>query len=159
MTATILDGKATLATVKAELRVRIEALAARGVVPGLGTVLVGDDPASQWYVGAKHRDCAEIGINSIARELPTGSSLADVLAVVDELNSDPACTAFLVQQPTGWTNSRSCPGSIRARTSTGCTRSTSVRWCSVSPARCRAPRWGRSSCCGDSRCRSPAPTR
>lgn len=101
MTATILDGKATLAAVKSELKVRIAALAARGVVPGLGTVLVGEDPASRWYVNAKHKDCAEIGINSIARELPSGSSLAQVLAVVDELNSDPACTAFLVQQPTG----------------------------------------------------------
>ena len=101
MTATILDGKATLAAVKTELRTRLATLAANGVVPGLGTVLVGDDPASQWYVRAKHRDCAEIGINSIARELPLGSSLADVLAVVDELNADPACTAFLVQQPTG----------------------------------------------------------
>lgn len=101
MTATILDGKATLATVKAELRDRITALAARGVVPGLGTVLVGDDPGSRWYVNAKHKDCAEIGIHSIARELPASSSLADVLAVVDELNADPACTAFLVQQPTG----------------------------------------------------------
>ena len=101
MTATILDGKATLKAVKAELRVRIEALAARGIVPGLGTVLVGDDPASHWYVNAKHKDCAEIGINSIARELPASSSLADVLGVVDELNADPACTAFLVQQPTG----------------------------------------------------------
>ena len=101
MTATILDGKATLATVKAELRDRVTALAARGVVPGLGTVLVGDDPGSRWYVNAKHKDCAEIGIHSIARELPASSSLADVLAVVDELNADPACTAFLVQQPTG----------------------------------------------------------
>ena len=101
MTATVLDGKATLAAVKSELRTRLTALAARGVVPGLGTVLVGDDPASQWYVRAKHKDCAEIGINSIARELPKESSLADVLSVVDELNADPACTAFLVQQPTG----------------------------------------------------------
>ena len=101
MTATILDGKTTLASVKAELRDRIAALAGAGVVPGLGTVLVGDDPGSRWYVNAKHKDCAEIGIRSIARELPAGSSLADVLAVVDELNADPACTAFLVQQPTG----------------------------------------------------------
>lgn len=101
MTATILDGKATLATVKTELRDRITALAARGVVPGLGTVLVGDDPGSRWYVNAKHKDCAEIGIHSIARDLPASSTLADVLAVVDELNADPACTAFLVQQPTG----------------------------------------------------------
>ena len=101
MTATILDGRATLTAVKTELRARVAALAARGVVPGLGTVLVGDDPASHWYVGAKHKDCAEIGINSIARELPSGSSLTDVLAVVNELNADPTCTAFLVQQPTG----------------------------------------------------------
>jgi methylenetetrahydrofolate dehydrogenase (NADP+)/methenyltetrahydrofolate cyclohydrolase len=64
-------------------------------------VLVGDDPGSRWYVNAKHKDCAEIGIHSIARELPASSSLGDVLAVVDELNADPACTAFLVQQPTG----------------------------------------------------------
>jgi len=101
VTATILDGKATLAAVKTELRLRLAVLADRGVVPGLGTVLVGDDPASRWYVAAKHKDCAEIGINSIARELPADSSLADVLAVVDELNADPTCTAFLVQQPTG----------------------------------------------------------
>jgi methylenetetrahydrofolate dehydrogenase (NADP+)/methenyltetrahydrofolate cyclohydrolase len=73
----------------------------RGVTPGLGTVLVGDDPASRWYVNAKHKDSAEIGIHSIQRELPAGTSQAEVEAVVDELNADPACTAFLVQQPTG----------------------------------------------------------
>ena len=101
MTATILDGRATLAAIKAELRGRVQALAAKGVVPGLGTVLVGDDPASRWYVSAKHRDCAELGIASIQRELPAGTSQAEVEAVVDELNADPACTAFLVQQPTG----------------------------------------------------------
>jgi methylenetetrahydrofolate dehydrogenase (NADP+) / methenyltetrahydrofolate cyclohydrolase len=101
VTATILDGKATLARIKAELAQRVAALAARGVVPGLGTVLVGDDPGSRWYVSAKHRDCAEIGIASIQRELPATASLAEVLAVVDELNADPSCTAFLVQQPTG----------------------------------------------------------
>ena len=101
MTATILDGKATLAAMKSELRVRVNALSDRGVVPGLGTVLVGDDPASRWYVAAKHRDCAELGIASIQRELPAGTSQAEVEAVVDELNADPACTAFLVQQPTG----------------------------------------------------------
>ncbi|HST50160.1 bifunctional methylenetetrahydrofolate dehydrogenase/methenyltetrahydrofolate cyclohydrolase [Jatrophihabitans sp.] len=101
MTATLLDGKATLASIKAELAERVAALAARGVVPGLGTVLVGDDPGSRWYVAAKHRDCAEIGIASIQRELPATASLAEVLAVVDELNADSSCTAFLVQQPTG----------------------------------------------------------
>jgi methylenetetrahydrofolate dehydrogenase (NADP+)/methenyltetrahydrofolate cyclohydrolase len=101
VTAIVLDGKATLATIKAELKVRLAALAERGVVPGLGTVLVGDDPASRWYVNAKHKDCAEIGIASIERELPATATLAEVEAVVAELNADPACTAFLVQQPTG----------------------------------------------------------
>ena len=101
MTATTLDGKATLAAIKSELKQRVAALAEQGVVPGLGTVLVGDDPASRWYVAAKHRDCAEIGIASIQRERPATATLAQVLAVVDDLNADPACTAFLVQQPTG----------------------------------------------------------
>ena len=101
MTATMLDGKAVHATIQDELRSRVEALASRGVVPGLATVLVGDDPASRWYVGAKHKDCAQIGVTSVRRELPAGSSLDEVLAVVDELNDDPGVTAFLVQQPTG----------------------------------------------------------
>jgi methylenetetrahydrofolate dehydrogenase (NADP+)/methenyltetrahydrofolate cyclohydrolase len=100
-TVQILDGKATLATIKGELKQRIAALADRGIVPGLGTVLVGDDPASVWYVNAKHKDCAEVGIASIRRDLPAGTSQAEVAAVVDELNVDPACTAFLVQIPTG----------------------------------------------------------
>ena len=101
VTATILDGAATLATIKNELVLRVAALAERGIVPGLGTLLVGDDPASRWYVNAKHKDCAEIGVASIQRELPASSSQAEVEAVVAELNADPACTAFLVQQPTG----------------------------------------------------------
>ncbi len=101
MTAIILDGKATLAKIKLELAERVSALRERGVVPGLGTVLVGEDPASKWYVAAKHKDCAQIGIASIQRELPVGTTQAEVEAVVDELNADPACTAFLVQQPTG----------------------------------------------------------
>ncbi|WP_101395766.1 bifunctional methylenetetrahydrofolate dehydrogenase/methenyltetrahydrofolate cyclohydrolase [Phycicoccus duodecadis] len=101
MTATRLDGQAILKAIKDELRVRVAALAERGVVPGLGTVLVGDDPGSRWYVGAKHKDCAEIGITSIRRDLPAGTGLAEVLSVVRELNDDPACTGFIVQQPTG----------------------------------------------------------
>ena len=101
MTARILDGKAVLATIKDELKARVAALAERGIVPGLGTVLVGDDPGSRWYVNAKHRDCAEIGVTSMRRDLPAGSSLEEVLEVVAELNADPACTGFLVQQPTG----------------------------------------------------------
>ncbi len=101
MAATILDGKAILGTIKAELTQRVAVLAERGIVPGLGTVLVGEDPGSRWYVGAKHRDCAEIGISSIRRDLPAGASLDEVLAVVHELNEDPSCTGFIVQQPTG----------------------------------------------------------
>lgn len=101
MTATTLDGKAILETIKGELRARVAALAERGVVPGLGTVLVGDDPGSQWYVGAKHRDCAEIGIRSIRHDLPVGTSQDEVLEVVRGLNDDPECTGFIVQQPTG----------------------------------------------------------
>lgn len=101
MTAVILDGRATLAAIKLELRDRVRALAQRGIIPGLGTVLVGDDPGSRWYVAAKHRDCAEIGVASIQRELPAGTTQAQVEAVVDELNQDPCCTGFLVQQPTG----------------------------------------------------------
>jgi methylenetetrahydrofolate dehydrogenase (NADP+)/methenyltetrahydrofolate cyclohydrolase len=101
VTATILDGSATLAAIKAELTVRVAALAERGVQPGLGTVLVGDDPGSRWYVNAKHKDCAQIGVASIRRDLPATATQAEVEAVVAELNADPACTAFLVQQPTG----------------------------------------------------------
>ncbi|WEV79719.1 bifunctional methylenetetrahydrofolate dehydrogenase/methenyltetrahydrofolate cyclohydrolase [Janibacter cremeus] len=101
MTAQILDGKAALASIKEELKGRVAALKERGITPGLGTVLVGDDPGSRWYVGAKHKDCAEIGITSIRRDLPADSTLEEVLAVVRELNEDPECTGFLVQQPTG----------------------------------------------------------
>ena len=101
MTAQTLDGAATLRIIKAELAERVAALKKQGVTPGLGTVLVGDDPGSHWYVGAKHKDCAELGIESIRRDLPASASQAEVEAVIDELNADPACTGFLVQQPTG----------------------------------------------------------
>ncbi len=101
MTAQRLDGSATLKVIKAELAERVRLLKERGIVPGLGTVLVGDDPGSHWYVGAKHKDCAEIGIASLRRDLPAGASQAEVEHVIDELNADPACTGFLVQQPTG----------------------------------------------------------
>jgi methylenetetrahydrofolate dehydrogenase (NADP+) / methenyltetrahydrofolate cyclohydrolase len=99
VTATILDGKATAATIKDELRARVAALSERGIRPGLGTVLVGDDPGSQAYVAGKHRDCAEVGIASIRRDLPATATQAEVEKVVAELNADPACTGFLVQLP------------------------------------------------------------
>jgi len=99
VTATILDGKATAADIREELRGQVGALTAAGNRPGLGTLLVGEDPGSIWYVGAKHKDCAEIGIASIRHRLPATASQADVFAVVDELNADPACTGYLVQLP------------------------------------------------------------
>ena len=101
MTARLLDGTATLRTIQAELTERVASLKERGITPGLGTILVGDDPGSHWYVGAKHKDCASIGITSIRRDLPGTATQAEVEAVIDELNADPACTGFLVQQPTG----------------------------------------------------------
>jgi methylenetetrahydrofolate dehydrogenase (NADP+) / methenyltetrahydrofolate cyclohydrolase len=101
VTAQTLDGKATLKAIKAELTERVAKLRELGVVPGLGTVLVGDDPGSRWYVGAKHKDCAEIGIESLRVDLPSTATQAEVERVIDALNADPACTGFLVQQPTG----------------------------------------------------------
>ncbi|QNE37184.1 bifunctional methylenetetrahydrofolate dehydrogenase/methenyltetrahydrofolate cyclohydrolase [Leifsonia shinshuensis] len=99
MTAKVLDGKATAAEIKAELKGRVSALREQGVVPGLGTILVGDDPGSQWYVAGKHRDCAEVGIASIRRDLPADISQAELEAVVEDLNDDPDCTGFIVQLP------------------------------------------------------------
>lgn len=99
MTATILDGTAALAEIKDAVRARVKALADAGRVPGLGTVLVGDDPGSHAYVNLKHRDCAEVGILSIRHDLPATASQAEVEAAVVALNSDPACTGYLVQLP------------------------------------------------------------
>ncbi|MGO1539672.1 MAG: bifunctional methylenetetrahydrofolate dehydrogenase/methenyltetrahydrofolate cyclohydrolase [Leucobacter sp.] len=99
MTAQKLDGTGAAAAIKAELTERVSALAARGIVPGLATVLVGEDPGSQWYVAGKHRDCAEVGIASIKRELPDTVTQDALEAVLDELNADPACTGYIVQLP------------------------------------------------------------
>ena len=99
MTARILDGKATAQEIKEDLTRRVATLRQRGITPGLGTVLVGDDPASRSYVNGKHRDCAQVGIASIRRELPADATQHEVEAVVDELNADPACTGYLVQLP------------------------------------------------------------
>jgi methylenetetrahydrofolate dehydrogenase (NADP+) / methenyltetrahydrofolate cyclohydrolase len=99
VTATLLDGKATAAAIRAELTTRVQALAARGITPGLGTVLVGADPGSQSYVAGKHRDCAEVGVTSLREDLPADATQADVEAAVRRLNDDPACTGFIVQLP------------------------------------------------------------
>ncbi|WP_152187879.1 bifunctional methylenetetrahydrofolate dehydrogenase/methenyltetrahydrofolate cyclohydrolase [Georgenia satyanarayanai] len=99
MSARVLDGKATAAQIKSELATRVTALRERGVVPGLGTVLVGDDPGSRSYVAGKHRDCAEVGIESIRVDLPATATQEEILEAVDRLNADPACTGYIVQLP------------------------------------------------------------
>lgn len=99
MTAVVLDGKATAAAIKGELAERVAALTARGQQPGLGTILVGDDPGSRAYVAGKHRDCEQVGIASLREDLPADASEADVAAAIDRLNADPACTGYIVQLP------------------------------------------------------------
>lgn len=94
-----LDGMILAARIKSDLKRRVEALKAKGVEPGLGTLLVGEDPGSVKYVAGKHADCEEVGIRSIKRELPAGATFDDIAEVVRELNSDPACTGFIVQMP------------------------------------------------------------
>jgi len=99
VTAATLDGKATAAAIKSELAGRVKRLRDHGVAPGLGTVLVGDDPGSRWYVAGKHKDCAEVGIESIRVDLPATASQREVEAEIDRLNADPACTGYIVQLP------------------------------------------------------------
>jgi len=99
VTAQILDGNATLKLIKQDLTARVEHLKEQGVVPGLGTVLVGDDPGSKWYVAGKHKDCAEVGITSIRVDLPATATQGEVESHVAELNADPACTGYIVQLP------------------------------------------------------------
>ena len=99
MTATKLDGVATATAVKNELAERITALKARGIMPGLGTLLVGDDPGSISYVAGKHRDCAEVGIESIRVDLPAEASAAQIEAAIRELNENPSVTGYIIQLP------------------------------------------------------------
>ena len=99
MTAQQLDGRTAAANIKDDLAARVAVLRERGVVPGLATVLVGEDPGSQWYVAGKHRDCAEVGIASIRRDLPETVTQEELEAVLDELNANPECTGYIVQLP------------------------------------------------------------
>lgn len=97
--AIVLDGKATREQIFTDLKTRVAALRSVGVTPGLGTVIVGDDPGSHAYVRGKHRDCAAVGIASIRRELPATTTQDQLFAVIDELNADPTCTGYIVQLP------------------------------------------------------------
>ena len=123
MTAKILDGKATAAAIREDLTVRVARLAEAGRTPGLGTILVGDDPGSRSYVNGKHRDCAQVGILSIRRDLPADASQQQVEQAVAELNADPACTGYIVQLrcPRASAPSACWSSSIRPRTPTACT--------------------------------------
>ena len=135
MTAQRLDGSATLKAIKIELTERVARLREQGVVPGLGTVLVGDDPGSQWYVGAKHKDCAEIGIESIRVDLPATATQAEVEAEIDRAQRRPGL--HRLPGPAADRAGRvpaALAASTRTRTSTACTRSTSAGSCSASPA-------------------------
>jgi methylenetetrahydrofolate dehydrogenase (NADP+)/methenyltetrahydrofolate cyclohydrolase len=97
--AQLLDGKSLAASIKANLAQRTTALTAKGITPGLGTILVGDDPGSHSYVSGKHRDCQEVGINSIRLDLPASATQADVLAAIRDLNAAKECTGYIVQLP------------------------------------------------------------
>jgi len=99
VTARVLDGKATASAIKGELKHRVAALRERGVTPGLGTLLVGSDPGSTWYVNGKHADCAEVGIASIREDLPESATQEEIEAAVARLNANPDCTGFIVQLP------------------------------------------------------------
>ena len=99
MSAVILDGKATAQTIKNNLAQRVTALKAKGINPGLGTILVGDDAGSHAYVNGKHKDCAEVGISSIRIDLPKTATQTDVMNAITQLNNDANCTGFIVQLP------------------------------------------------------------
>jgi len=99
VSARLLDGKATARAIKSELAERVVALKAKGITPGLGTVLIGDDPGSHSYVAGKHRDCAEVGIASIRADLPASATQAEVMSMIAALNANPACTGYIVQLP------------------------------------------------------------
>src|SRR5687768_18081364 len=99
MTATVLDGTAVAGQLKVEIASRVRELRGRGIATGLGTLLVGDDPGSRWYVAGKHRDCAEVGIESIRVDLPADAPQSQVEDEIGRLNADPACTGYIVQLP------------------------------------------------------------
>jgi methylenetetrahydrofolate dehydrogenase (NADP+)/methenyltetrahydrofolate cyclohydrolase len=136
--AITLDGKATRDEIFVDLKERVAALTAAGRTPGLGTVLVGDDPGSQAYVRGKHADCAKVGINSIRRDLPADISQAKLDETIDELNANPECTGYIVQLP--------LPKHLNENAALE----------RLDPRRCRAPRGASCTCSGVTRWRSQA---
>lgn len=159
MTAQILDGKATAAAIKSDLTARVAALKEKGVTPGLGTVLVGDDPGSQKYVAGKHRDCAQVGIASIQRELPATATQEEIEAVVRELNEDPTCTGYIVQLPLpkGIDENRILELMDPDKDADGLHPMNLGRLVLNEPPHCRAPPTASSPCCAATAWRSRAP--
>ena len=157
--AITLDGKATRDEIFVDLKERVAALTAAGRTPGLGTVLVGDDPGSQAYVRGKHADCAKVGINSIRRDLPADISQDKLDETIDELNANPECTGYIVQLPLpkhlneNAALERVDPG----KDADGLHPMNLGRLVLNEPRRCRAPRAASCTCCGATRWRSPAP--
>lgn len=147
-----LDGKRVAAEVKANLAERVSALKEHGIVPGLGTLLVGEDPGSMKYVAGKHADCAEVGIRSIRRDLPADASFDDIAAAVRDLNEDPACTGYIVQLPLPrGVDENAIIGLIDPRRMPmACTHTISANSCcmcrATSRPRCRACRAASSNC-------------
>ena len=144
VSATRLDGIITRDEIFTDLAARVEKLKAAGIDPGLGTVLVGDDPGSRSYVKGKHADCAKIGVNSIRRDLPVDATTEQLNAAIDDLNADPACTGYIVQLPLPrhLDENAALNGSTRTRMPTVCIRSTWAGWCWARRRRCPARRVG-----------------
>ncbi len=154
----MLDGKATRDEIFGDLKQRVAALDAAGRTPGLGTILVGDDPGSQAYVRGKHADCAKVGITSIRRDLPADISTATLNETIDELNANPDCTGYIVQLPLpkhldeNATLERVDP----AKDADGLHPTNLGRLVLGTPARCRVLRAALCTCCGATTSRSPA---
>ncbi len=160
VTATILDGKATRDEIFEDLKVRVDALKAKGVTPGLGTILVGDDPGSAAYVRGKHNDCAKVGITSIRKDLPPTSPRSSCSRRSTSSTPIPPAPATSCSSRCRSISTRTRRSSawIRARTPTDCTRSTSAGSCSARRLRCPARRAASSTCCAATTWRSPART-
>jgi hypothetical protein len=161
VTAQRLDGTATAAAIKDELKTRVAALRERGITPGLGTVLVGDDPGSRWYVNGKHKDCAEVGIESIRVELPEVATQEEIEEAVRGLNADETCTGYIVQLPLprGRDENRVLGLIDPAKDADGL-HPTNLGWLVPRQARTAALHSlrHRGACCAVTTCRSPEPT-
>jgi methylenetetrahydrofolate dehydrogenase (NADP+)/methenyltetrahydrofolate cyclohydrolase len=160
LTAQLLDGNAFLESVKRDLAERVKRLGDRGVTPGLGTILVGDDESSAVYVRLKHENSGEIGIASFGRELPATTTQEELFAVIREYNENPEIDAFLVQLPLPkhLDEEETLRAVDPARTSTGCTRSTSASWSWASTLPSRARRRASRRCSSTTACRSRGDT-